>query len=330
MSKESTAERPAKGKIRKLKGRAIAAEIRREVAAGVAELVAGGGRPVAARPPKLVAVLVGDNPASKTYVTSKAQACREVGMSSDVLHLPAEITQPELLAEIGRLNDDGGVDGFLVQLPLPAHLPEGEILEAVAPRKDVDGFHPENVGRLWSTKPKGELTGLTPATPTGVVEMLHRSGIELSGSHAVIVGRSNIVGKPMAALLLRENCTVTVCHSRTRDLPAVCRRADVLVAAIGRTAMIGPEYVQPGAVVVDVGMNRVDEAAEVERLYPGNARRRAGFEKRGYTLVGDVDYHRVAPIASAITPVPGGVGPLTVALLLVNTLTASRRLQGRG
>ncbi len=324
MSKEPSAK-----KTRKLNGRKIAAEIRREVAAGVGELVAGGARPGAARPPKLVAVLVGDNPASKTYVTSKARACQEVGMASDILHLPAEIEQPQLLTEIQRLNDDPGVDGFLVQLPLPGHLPEQEILDAVAPGKDVDGFHPENVGRLWSTKPRGELSGLTPATPTGIVEMLHRSGIELSGSHAVIVGRSNIVGKPMAALLLRENCTVTVCHSRTRDLPAVCRQADLLVAAIGRTAMIGPDYVKDGAVVVDVGMNRVDDAAEVEHLYPGNARRRAGFEKRGYTLVGDVDYHRVAPKAAAITPVPGGVGPLTVALLLVNTLTASRRLQDR-
>jgi methylenetetrahydrofolate dehydrogenase (NADP+)/methenyltetrahydrofolate cyclohydrolase len=276
----------------------------------------------------LVAILVGGNPASQAYVASKARACEQAGLLGETLTLPGDITREQLLDHIHRLNDDHIVDGILVQLPLPDHLPEKEILDAVTPSKDVDGFHPENVGRLWSTLPGGELTGLTPATPTGVIELLRRSGIELSGRHAVVVGRSNIVGKPMAALLLRENCTVIVCHSRTRDLPAVCRQADILVAAIGRTAMIGPEYVAEGAVVVDVGINQVTDAAEVERLYPGNARRQARFKKRGYILVGDVDYHRVAPITSAITPVPGGVGPLTVAQLLVNTVRASRRRQG--
>ena len=306
-----------------LKGKPIAAAMQAEVAAAVTELSAGGHRL-----PKLVAVLVGDDPASQTYVASKTKACHAAGLASDTLKLSAETTREELLDQLRQLNDDDTVDGILVQLPLPGHLPEQEILEAVAPGKDVDGFHPENIGHLWSSKPAAHPTGLTPATPTGVIEMLHRSGIELSGMHAVVVGRSNIVGKPMAGLLLRENCTVTVCHSRTRDLPAVCRLADLLVVAIGRTAMIGPEHVREGAVVVDVGINRVDDAAEVERLYPGKARRRAGFEKRGYTLAGDVDYHRVAPLASAITPVPGGVGRLTVAQLLVNTLNASRRRQG--
>ncbi len=303
-----------------LKGKPIAAAMRSEVATEVAALTADGQRP-----PKLAAVLVGDDPASQTYVASKTKACADAGMASETVRLAADIAREELLAEVARLNDDATVDGILVQLPLPKHLPEREILEAVAPHKDVDGFHPENVGRLWSAKPAGDLGGLTPATPTGVIEMLKRYDIELSGQHAVVVGRSNIVGKPMAALLLRESCTVTVCHSRTRDLEAVCRLADILVVAIGRTAMIGPDHVRDGAVVVDVGINRVDDAAEVERLYPGKAKRRAGFDKRGYTLAGDVDYHHVAPKCAAITPVPGGVGRLTVAQLLVNTLAAYRR-----
>lgn len=303
-----------------LKGKPIAAAIRSEVAADVQKLTAAGRRP-----PKLVAVLVGENPASRTYVGSKTKACAEAGLASETLNLAADTPREKLLGELDRLNADESVDGILVQLPLPDHLPEREILEAVAASKDVDGFHPENVGRLWSTKPRGELSGLTPATPTGVIEMLRRYDVELAGRHAVVVGRSNIVGKPMAALLLRENCTVTFCHSRTRDLEAVCRLADVLIAAIGRPAMIGPDHVREGAVVVDVGINRITDAAEVERLYPGDAKRRAGFAKRGSTLAGDVDYHRVAPRCAAITPVPGGVGPLTVAQLLVNTLTAYRR-----
>ena len=303
-----------------LEGKPIAAAMRSEVAARVAELTAGGRRP-----PKLVAVLAGDDPASKTYVASKTKACADAGMASESRRLAADTPRETLLAEIAGLNADPSVDGVLVQLPLPAHLPEREILEAVAPEKDVDGFHPETVGRLWSAKPGGELDGLTPATPTGVIEMLRRYDVEISGRHAVVVGRSNIVGKPMAALLLRESCTVTVCHSRTRDLPAVCRLADLLVVAVGHTAMVGPEHVREGAVVVDVGINRVTDAAAAERLYPGDARRRAGFEKRGYTLAGDVDYHRVAPRCAAITPVPGGVGQLTVAQLLVNTLAAYRR-----
>jgi methylenetetrahydrofolate dehydrogenase (NADP+)/methenyltetrahydrofolate cyclohydrolase len=251
-------------------------------------------------------------------------------MASEVLNLPAEIERRELDDHLRRLNHDDEVDGILVQLPLPSHLPEKPIVESVVAEKDVDGFHPENVGRTWISKPGEPSSGFAPATPSGIIEILHRSGIELAGRHAVVVGRSNIVGKPMAALLLRENCTVTVCHSRTRDLPAVCRQADILVAAIGRTAMIGPEHVAEGAVVVDVGINRITDRAEVERLFPGNARRLKGFDKRGSILVGDVDYHRVKPLASAITPVPGGVGPLTVALLLVNTLRASRRRQGLG
>jgi methylenetetrahydrofolate dehydrogenase (NADP+) / methenyltetrahydrofolate cyclohydrolase len=301
-----------------LDGKATAATIRAEVAAGVRELVAGGGRP-----PGLAVVLVGDDPASKVYVASKTRACEEVGMLGRTVRLPATAGRRELEAAVDALNADDAIDGFLVQLPLPDGLPEKAILERIDPDKDADGFHPVNVGRLWT----GE-RGFVPATPSGILELLRRHQVELKGARAVVVGRSNIVGKPMAALLLREHCTVTVCHSRTRDLPAVCAEADVLVAAIGRAAMIGPEFVREGAVVVDVGMNRVSDRGEAERLYPGDAGRRAAFEKNGSILVGDVDFTHVRPKAAAITPVPGGVGPLTVAMLLVNALEASRRRQG--
>ncbi len=310
-----------------LKGKPVARELQSEVAAGVEAMVADG-----ARRPKLVAVLVGESPASATYVASKTKACQEVGIDGVTLGLPRDVAYEAFKDHLRELNEDPGVDGILVQLPLPDHLPEREILESIRPDKDVDGFHPRNVGSMWLDKPartpREPPSVSTPATPTGIMELLHRSGIELSGRHAVIVGRSAIVGKPMAALLLREHCTVTICHSRTRDLPAVCRSADILVAAIGRPAMIGADYVSDGTVVIDVGINRVADRDEVARLYPGNARRLAGFDRRGYSVVGDVDYHRVKPKASAITPVPGGVGPLTVAQLLVNTLRASRQRQG--
>lgn len=303
-----------------LDGKAIAADIRADVAADVERLLAAG-----ARQPKLVACLVGDDPASSAYVASKTKACHEAGVAGEVANLAADTPQAELAARIRQWNEDDTVDGILIQLPLPPHLPEREMLDLVVPEKDVDGFHPANVGKMWL-----DLPALTPATPTGIVEMLRREEIVLKGSHAVVVGRSAIVGKPMAALLLRRHCTVTVCHSRTRDLAAVCRQADLLVAAVGRTAVIGADHVKEGAVVIDVGMNRVDDAATVERLFPGDEKRRARFEKRGYVLVGDVDYHRVAPRASAITPVPGGVGPLTVAQVLANTVKASRMRQGLG
>ena len=314
-------------KTRVLRGKPIADALQAEVAAGVEALLAGG-----ARRPKLVAVLIGDNPASAFYVSSKTKACREVGIEGATLELPRDIEHRRLMEHLDALNADPVVDGILVQLPLPDHLPERQILESVRPEKDVDGFHPHNVGGMWLDKPARRVAEppsvLTPATPTGIMQLLHRSGIELAGRHAVIVGRSAIVGKPMAALLLRQNCTVTICHSRTRDLPAVCRLADLLVAAIGRPAMIGPDHVSDGAVVIDVGINRVTDRAEVERLFPGNAKRLARFDRRGYSIVGDVDYTRVAAKASAITPVPGGVGLLTVAQLLVNTLRACRWIQG--
>jgi len=295
-----------------LDGNALARQIRGEVAQGVQGITTGGGRP-----PGLAAVLVGDNPASKVYVRSKARDCEKVGIASRTHTPPGDCTQTELIELIDELNADDSVDGILVQLPLPDHLDEKLILARVRPDKDVDGFNPVNVGRLWTDE-----EGFAPATPSGIVEMLRRSEIPLVGSHAVIVGRSTIVGKPMGALLLREHCTVTFCHSRTRDLEAVCQQADILIAAIGRLAFFGPQHVREGATVIDVGINRITEPAEVERLFPGDEKRRTQLETKGSTLVGDVDYFRVAPTAGAITPVPGGVGPLTRAMLLVNTLKA--------
>ena len=302
-----------------LDGRALAAEIRAEVAAEVAAFVAAGGRR-----PGLAVILVGDDPASRIYVDSKAKACEEVGMLGRAVLEPAGLDQAGLLARVDELNRDDEIDGILVQLPLPRGLEERLVVERLLPEKDVDGFHPMNVGRLWI----GEET-FVPATPAGVIELLKRNGVPLAGRRAVVVGRSNIVGKPMAALLLAEHCTVTVCHSRTPDLAAITRQADVLVAAIGRAGFVGPDHVKEGAVVVDVGINRIADPAEVERLFPGDEARRRRVAAGGSVVVGDVDYARVAPKAAAITPVPGGVGPLTVAMLLVNTLKAARRRQGR-
>ena len=297
-----------------LDGQAVALEIRAEVAAEVAKLVAAGHRP-----PGLAVILAGDDPASHVYVGAKTKACAEAGMVGRQVTLPASASEAEVAAEIAKLNADPEIDGMLVQLPLPGGLPERKLLELVDPTKDVDGFHASNVGRMWL----GEDT-FTPATPSGIMELLKRRGISVAGKDAVVVGRSNIVGKPMAALLLAAHATVTICHSKTRDLAATCRRADILVAAIGRAGMIGEDFVKEGAVVIDVGVNRVSDRAEVERLFPGDAKRLAALEKRGGTLVGDVDFTHVAPKAAAITPVPGGVGPLTVAMLLANTLKAAR------
>jgi methylenetetrahydrofolate dehydrogenase (NADP+)/methenyltetrahydrofolate cyclohydrolase len=301
-----------------LDGNALAKQIRGEVAVGVSEIVEGGGRP-----PGLAALLIGENPASEVYVRSKARDCEKVGILSRTLRRPDDCPQDELLTLIDELNSDPDIDGILVQLPLPSGLDEKLTLARVSPEKDVDGFHPESVGHLWLDE-----AGFVPATPSGILEMLRRSGIPLEGQQAVIVGRSTIVGKPMGALLLRENCTVTFCHSRTRDLPAVCRSADLLIGAIGRPAFFGPEHVKEGSVVVDVGINRITDADEVERLFPGDEARRQRFEDKGSVLVGDVDFTRVAPLTSAITPVPGGVGPLTRAMLLVNTLRAAKLRQG--
>jgi methylenetetrahydrofolate dehydrogenase (NADP+) / methenyltetrahydrofolate cyclohydrolase len=300
-----------------LDGKSAAATIRSEVAAGVQELVAAGKRP-----PGLAAVLVGDDPASHVYVGSKIKASAEVGIVSRTLRRPASLSEGELLDLVDELNADDAIDGILVQLPLPRGINDKRVIARVSPDKDVDGFHPLNAGRLWLDEP-----GFVPATPYGILELLRRSQVPLVGRHAVVVGRSATVGKPMAALLLREHCTVTICHSRTVDLPAVTRLGDIVVAAIGRPAILGAEHIRPGAVVVDVGINRLSERAEVERVFPGDAERLRQFEAKGSVLVGDVDFTRVAPIAGAITPVPGGVGPLTVAMLMVNTLAAARQRQ---
>jgi len=301
-----------------LDGRATAEAIRSEVAAGAAEVTSRAGRP-----PGLAVVLVGDDAASQVYVGSKERACREAGIASFGHRLPASTPAGELFELVDRLNADPAVDGILVQLPLPGHLPTRELLERIDPEKDADGFHPTNVGRLWIDEP-----GFVPCTPAGIVELLRRYGIPMKGKRAVIVGRSTIVGKPMAGLLLREHCTVTIAHSRTADLAAVCRDAEILVAAVGRAGLVGAEFVSPGATVVDVGMNRVADRAEAERLVGGDPKRMEAFAKNGSVLVGDVDYPAVFPKAGAITPVPGGVGPLTVAMLLANTLAAARRRLG--
>jgi methylenetetrahydrofolate dehydrogenase (NADP+) / methenyltetrahydrofolate cyclohydrolase len=269
--------------------------------------------------PGLAVVLVGDNPASRVYVRSKAKACADLGMHSESLDLPGKTTEAELLEIIDRLNEADEIDGILVQLPLPPQINTDRVLAAIRPDKDVDGFHPENMGKLLA----GKFT-LAACTPMGIMEMLHREGVPIKGAEAVIVGRSNIVGKPMALLLLHEHATVTICHSRTRDLPAVCRRADILVAAIGRPAFVTRDFVKEGAVVIDVGINRVTEREEVERLFGAGSERMSQWEQRGSTLVGDVHPRELEGIAAAITPVPGGVGPLTIAQLLKNTLLACR------
>jgi methylenetetrahydrofolate dehydrogenase (NADP+)/methenyltetrahydrofolate cyclohydrolase len=303
-----------------LDGTATAAAIRSEVARRAAAF-----RSTTGRAPGLAVVLVGDDPASKVYVGAKTKACAEAGLDGQGHFLPADTTEATLFERLDQLNAEASVDGILVQLPLPKSLPTRRLLEKIDPAKDVDGFHPFNVGRLWIDE-----DGFVPCTPAGIVEMLRRYDVPLAGRHAVIVGRSTIVGKPMAALLLRENCTVTVAHSRTPDLAATCRSADILVAAVGRAGLIDGNHVGDGAVVVDVGMNRVTDRTLAERLVAGDARRMAAFDRNGSVLVGDVDFPAASSKASAITPVPGGVGPLTVALLLSNTVEAARRRHGLG
>jgi methylenetetrahydrofolate dehydrogenase (NADP+)/methenyltetrahydrofolate cyclohydrolase len=299
-----------------LDGTKIAGEIRAEVAAEVKDLAANGIRP------GLAVILVGNNPASEIYVRGKVKSCGELGIYSEKHTPPDTVTTEELLALVGQLNRRDEIDGILVQLPLPTQLDAKQVLLAVDPAKDVDGFHPMNVGFLSTQRP-----GLVPCTPAGVIEILTRSDIPIAGQEAAVVGRSDIVGKPVAMLLLNANATVTVCHSKTRDLPAVCRRADILVAAIGRAGMITRDYVKPGATVIDVGMNQVTEREEFERLFAGNAKREESFRAKGSTLVGDV-HPEVAQIAGAITLVPGGVGPLTIAMLMANTVKAATLRRG--
>ena len=299
-----------------LDGTKIAQDIRSEVAAEVTTMAAAGMRP------RLAVVLVGHNPASEIYVRGKVKACEEVGVYSEKLTPPDSVTTSELLAVVEDLNRRDDIDGILVQLPLPAQVDAKKVLMAVDPAKDVDGFHPVNVGFLSTQRP-----GLVPCTPAGVLEILKRSNIPIAGSEAVVVGRSDIVGKPAAMLLLNANATVTVCHSKTHDLPGVCRRADILVAAIGRAGMITRDFVKPGATVIDVGMNTVTDAAEFQHFFAGNAKREESFRKKGSTLIGDV-HPEVAEVAGAITPVPGGVGPLTIAMLMFNTVKAAKMRRG--
>jgi methylenetetrahydrofolate dehydrogenase (NADP+) / methenyltetrahydrofolate cyclohydrolase len=299
-----------------LDGGKIANDIRGEVAAEVRKMSSDGVRP------GLAVVLVGHDPASEIYVRGKVKACEEVGIYGERHTPPETVTTAELLSLIDELNRREEIDGLLVQLPLPEQVDAKRVLMAVDPGKDVDGFHPVNVGFLSTQR-----SGLVPCTPAGVMEIMKRTGIAIAGQEAVVVGRSDIVGKPVAMLLLNANATVTVCHSKTQDLARVCRRADILVAAIGRAGMITREFVKPGATVIDVGMNKVTDSAEFRRLFAGNAKREEIFRTKGSTLVGDV-HPEVAEVAGALTPVPGGVGPLTVAMLMYNTVKAAKMRRG--
>lgn len=301
---------------RLLSGKPIAEEIKAEVAAEVAALRFRPG---------LAVVRVGEDPASAVYVGSKVKTTEELGMHSEHIHLPTETSGDEILAIVNELNSRDDIDGILVQLPLPGHVNEREILEAIDPVKDVDGFHPMNVGRLSQGQ-----DALVPCTPAGVIEILKRSGIEIAGKNAVVLGRSNIVGKPMAMLLLHENATVTICHSRTRDLARVTSQADILVAAIGRAGFVRGDHIAEGATVIDVGINNVSDASMAAELFSEDdmPKRLAAIEKRGFTLVGDVNPKEAMERAGAFTPVPGGVGLLTVAMLMQNTLKAAKLRRG--
>jgi methylenetetrahydrofolate dehydrogenase (NADP+)/methenyltetrahydrofolate cyclohydrolase len=301
-----------------LYGKPVQEAILEEVRQGVEELAAAG-----LRAPKLAALLVGDDPASAIYVRSKTRMCSETGLDSEAFQLPASTPTEELLRRIEKLNRDDGVDGILLQLPLPDGLDTDVVLDAVDPTKDVDGIHPENVGLLVQGRPR-----FVTCTPGGIIELLERNEIEIHGQNAVIIGRSEIVGKPMAMLLMHRHATVTICHSRTRDLPGVARGADILIVAIGRDAMVTPDFVKPGATVVDVGINRVADRQRVEEIFGADADWQK-FEDRGYLVVGDV-HPAVAEVAGAFTPVPGGVGPLTIGMLLANTLRSARRRLGAG
>src|ERR1700734_507969 len=299
-----------------LDGAAIAAAIKEEVAEEVRSLAALGIRP------GLAAVLVGNEAASEIYVRSKVQTCADLGLFSELITPPDTVTTEEMLSLVGELNARDDVDGILIQLPLPGQVDAKALLDAVDPAKDVDGFHPVNAGRLLAGRP-----ALAPCTPAGVIEILKRSDIPISGQHAVVVGRSDIVGKPVAMLLLHQNATITICHSKTRDLPAITRQADILVAAIGRPGFITPDMVKPGATLVDVGINRVTTREEFDRFFKGNEKREAAFAKRGSVVVGDID-PKAFEASGAYTPVPGGVGLLTIAMLMENTVRAAKMRRG--
>ena len=300
-----------------LDGIKIADDIKREVSAEVQTLKEGGIQP------GLAVVLVGDDAASSAYVNMKAKTCEQLGIYSRKLTIPSSVTTEQLLAEVQKLNRDDAIDGILVQLPLPKHVNKHAILEGVDPRKDVDGFHSANVGSLVL----GHET-LVACTPSGVMELLDRSNVKIEGANAVVLGRSDDVGKPQALLLMHANATVTICHSKTRNLPEIVRQGDIVVAAIGKTAMVKREWVKPGAVVIDVGTNKVSDRSEIQRLFGDDPARWKDFEKRGYVWAGDVDERGVMEVASLLTPVPGGVGPMTIAILMKNTLKAARMRRG--
>jgi methylenetetrahydrofolate dehydrogenase (NADP+)/methenyltetrahydrofolate cyclohydrolase len=301
-----------------LDGTATAQAMRREVAEGCARLKQAHGVV-----PGLAVLLVGDDPASEIYVRNKNKAAAEAGIRSRIERLPATAGEDRILDLVRRLDADASVHGILVQLPLPAGVDDRRVLEAIDPAKDVDGFHPVNAGRLLIGLP-----GFVACTPAGILELLKRHGIPLAGRHAVVIGRSNIVGKPLAVLLLRENSTVTICHSRTADLPQVASRGDILVAAAGRMGLVTAEFIKPGAAVVDVGIHRITDEATCRRFYGDDPARLGALQKKGSTLVGDVHPLEARERAGWLTPVPGGVGPLTVAQLLKNTLEAAERSVG--
>jgi methylenetetrahydrofolate dehydrogenase (NADP+)/methenyltetrahydrofolate cyclohydrolase len=301
---------------RRLNGTNIAAAIKEDVTREVNALAAQGIRP------GLAAVLVGHVPASEIYVRSKVRTCEELGLFSELLTPPETVTTEEMLALVADLNARDDIDGILLQLPMPAQVNAKQLLESVAPEKDVDGFHPVNVGRLQSGQP-----ALAPCTPAGLIEILKRSNIPIAGQNAVVIGRSDIVGKPAAILLLAQNATVTICHSKTRDLPAIARTADILVAAIGRPGFVTPDMVKPGATVLDVGINRLNTLEEFDRFFHGDTRREELFRLKGSTIIGDVHPAAYA-VSGAYTPVPGGVGPLTIAMLMANTVRAAKLRRG--
>jgi methylenetetrahydrofolate dehydrogenase (NADP+)/methenyltetrahydrofolate cyclohydrolase len=300
-----------------LDGNRVRDEIKAELKPRAAALAAS------ARPPGLAVVLVGNNPASEIYVRNKIKACQDLGIYSESITPPETMTTEELLALVGRLNENPVIDGILVQLPLPPQIDTKRILLAVSPEKDVDGFHPCNVGNLVASLP-----GPRACTPAGIIELLKRNKVAIAGKRAVVVGRSDIVGKPVSMLLLHEHATVTICHSKTANLPEVCREADILVAAIGRAAMINADYIRDGATVVDVGTNYITEREEAARIFRNSPDKLAAFDRKGSVLVGDVDPIDVAERASAYSPVPGGVGPLTIAMLMVNTVASAERRHG--
>ncbi|MFN2502075.1 MAG: bifunctional 5,10-methylenetetrahydrofolate dehydrogenase/5,10-methenyltetrahydrofolate cyclohydrolase [Pyrinomonadaceae bacterium] len=305
-----------------LSGKPVAEAIKSEVSNEITAL-----REIHSVTPGLTVVRVGEDPASAVYVASKVQTAGEIGIVSEHIVLEESVSQLELLTLIDTLNQRMDVDGILVQLPLPRHIDDRAVLERILPEKDVDGFHPANAGRLMLGYPS-----LTPCTPAGVIEMLKRAGIAIAGKHAVIVGRSNVVGKPMAMLLLRENATVTICHSQTADLAAVTRQADILVAAIGRAGFLRSEHIAEGAAVIDVGINYMSDAAAASELFSAEEleRRLSAIEQRGHTLVGDVNPREAMEKAGYFTPVPGGVGLLTVAMLMKNTVTAAKARRTNG